>query len=94
MAVYCIYRPRNNLHARDAEMSKNFYSIWSRVGSTPRHKTVSMSKQKKTPLMLLFIYKQTEVINVRPWGNFENENNLIIPCLCFIMNFKCNKMKI
>lgn len=36
---YCIYRPRKNLHARDAEMSKkNFYSIFSRVVSTPRHK--------------------------------------------------------
>lgn len=43
---------------------------------------VSMPEQKK-PLMLLFTSKQT-VIYVRPWGNFENENNLIIPCLCFI----------
>lgn len=57
MAVYCIYRPRNNLHARDAEMSKNFYSNWSRVGSTPCHQTVSMSKQKQKPLMLLFYIK-------------------------------------
>lgn len=92
MVVYCIYSQRNNLHARGAEMSKNFYSIFSRVVSTPRHKySVNVEAKKKTPLMLLFTYKQTEVIYVRVGGNFEYENNLIIPCLCFIMNLNVIK---
>lgn len=93
MAVYCIYRPRNNLHARDAEMSKNFYSICSRVVSTPRHKYSVNVEARKTPLMLLFTYKQTEVIYVRPWGNWirkQFDNSLFM----FYHELKCNKMKI
>lgn len=90
MAVYCIYRPRNNLHARDAEMSKKKIS---RVVSTPRHKYSVNVEARKTPLMLLFTYKQTEVIYVRPWGNWirkQFDNSLFM----FYHELKCNKMKI